>query len=418
MRLKQSKRAYLLTAVAVFCLLGLVGYGVLARWPGLGAQVAKPLRGLIGNERVAQLETLFFGLQDQAKQAQYQLGMEEAAAPWAVETATAVPTVPTATATATPSLPTATSQPDSPTSEATRPSSTPTAVASPTPTPSPTATAWGLANLPPFATLAGEGVWQPYLHDETGQPLAVRTFLQPDPERPYALVALVAFDLTRVDLHFVLGSDEPALAGGPRGDGYLANEHKLADVLLATFNGGFMASHGEYGAMADGLVALPAKDGYATVVIHDDGRVAIGEWGLDIDPQGNYQAWRQNARLITQNGQITERVYNGSAATWGSSLTGEVITWRSALGIDESGQILYFAAGPSLSMPVLATALQATGAYNSLLLDINETWVHFTAVVADGDSLQAEPLLPAMSSSVDRYLRQSRRDFFYVTVSP
>ncbi|MBK7177614.1 MAG: hypothetical protein IPH82_10565, partial [Chloroflexi bacterium] len=34
-----------------------------------------------------------------------------------------------------------------------------------------------------------------------------------------------------------------------------------------------MASHGAYGAMADGLEALPAKDGYATVAIYSDGDV-------------------------------------------------------------------------------------------------------------------------------------------------
>lgn len=248
--------------------------------------------------------------------------------------------------------------------------------------------------------------------------MAVRTFLQPDPARPYALAAIVAFDLRKAQLHYVLGSEEPALPDGPRGYGLMNADHKLPGSLLATFNGGFMASHGAYGAMADGLVVLAAKDGYATVTMgKEDGRIQIGEWGGDILADGAYQSWRQNARLITQNGQITDRVYNGSAATWGSSINGDVVTWRSALGLSEDGQILYFAAGPSLSMPALAEAMQTVGAYNSLLLDINETWVHFAAIRAEGETLVAEPLLPeGMSSNPDRYLKQSQRDFFYVTV--
>jgi hypothetical protein len=276
-----------------------------------------------------------------------------------------------------------------------------------------------LPSVPPFGTLGGEGLWQPYLYNLAGEVVALRTFLQPDEERPYALVAIVAFDLTKTRLHYVLGSQEPSLPDGPRGTGYMDQNHKQPGLLLATFNGGFMASHGEYGAMADGLIALPAKDGYATVTMNKDGRVQIGEWGQDIAADGAYQSWRQNARLITQNGDINERVYNGSAATWGSSLTGDVITWRSAMGLNEAESVLYFAAGPGLSMPVLAAAMQAIGTYNSLLLDINETWVHFAAIHAKGEEWLAEPLLPTgMDTNPDRYLRQSARDFFYVTARP
>jgi hypothetical protein len=268
--------------------------------------------------------------------------------------------------------------------------------------------------------LAGEGVWQPYLYTPNGEAVAVRTFLQPDAERPYALAAIVAFDLRRTQLHYVLGSEEPALPEGPHGHGRVNAAHKVPGFLLATFNGGFMASHGAYGAMADGILALPAKNGYATLTIDEgDGRVQIGEWGNDIAPDGYYRSWRQNARLITQNGHITERVYNGSAATWGSSINGDVVTWRSALGLSADGQILYFAAGPSLSMPALAETMLAAGAYNSLLLDINETWVHFAAVREDGEDLVADPLLPeGMSTNPDRYLKQSQRDFFYITLRP
>ncbi|MBE2224125.1 MAG: hypothetical protein IAF02_21475 [Anaerolineae bacterium] len=72
-------------------------------------------------------------------------------------------------------------------------------------------------------------------------------------------------------------------------------------------------------------------------------------------------------------------------------------------------------AGSSLSMPALAEVLTAVSAHNSLLLDINESWVHFAAIHHEDGEPLAEPLLPdGMETAVDRYLRQSARDFFYV----
>lgn len=414
----RSKRQVLGRMILLLFTAVAVGILILTLFPQVGAKVAKPLRSLIGNEAVGELETIFFTLQDTARQTQYQAGLAQVEAPWQV---TAVPPATLAPPPATPTLspqPTNTSAAIIATEPVDKPSSTPTATPTPSPTAVPSPTPWTMPALTPLGALAGEGIWQPYLANLTGEVVAVRTFLQPDPERPYALAAIVAFDLRKTQLHYVLGSEEPALPDGPRGYGLMNTAHKIPGYLLATFNGGFMASHGAYGAMADGLTALPAQDGYATVTIGaENGRVQIGEWGNDIPADGDYQSWRQNARLITQNGQITERVYNGSAATWGSSINGDVVTWRSALGLSEDGQILYFAAGPSLSMPALAEAMQTAGAYNSLLLDINESWVHFTAVRARGDTLGAEPLLPeGMAVNPDRYLKQSQRDFFYITV--
>jgi len=244
----------------------------------------------------------------------------------------------------------------------------------------------------------------------------LRTFLQPDAERPYALVAVVAFDLRKVDLRYVLGSQEPAVDGGPRGSGFIPADHLQANRLIATFNGGFMASHGAYGAMADGLEALPAKDGYATVAIYRDGEVRIGNWGDTISADGDFVAWRQNARLVVEDGEINPRVYNGSITTWGGNINGDIVTWRSGLGINSDNTVLYFLAGPSMSMPTLAAAMTAVGLENGFLLDINESWVHFAQITPGIDNeMVAVPLFAeGMETKPDRYLRQSDRDFFYI----
>ncbi|PID85030.1 MAG: hypothetical protein CSB13_10135 [Chloroflexi bacterium] len=405
-----KKRVILLigSLLILLCGAGLLG---LTLAPNVAAQGASMLRSVLGNAAVGQLETIYFTLQDNVRQVQYDSGLAEAEAPWEMPTLPATSVAPTAVP---PPPPTPTRQPThEPTNTHT---ATPPPTAVPSPMPSPTPDQWTLPPATPFGELEGAGIWQPYLTNQAGAVVALRTFLQPDKERPYALAAVVAFDLNQIDLKYVLGSEEPALPGGPRGIGYMDADDKDSGNVLATFNGGFMGTHGAYGAMADGLVALPAKDGYATITIAEDSSIAIGEWGNDITADGGpYTSWRQNARLITHNGTINERVYNGSAATWGSSIEGDVVTWRSALGIDEARQVLYFVAGPSLSMPALAEVLTAVHAHNSLLLDINESWVHFAAIhYRDGQPIPEPLLAKGMNTTIDRYLRQSARDFFYV----
>jgi hypothetical protein len=289
----------------------------------------------------------------------------------------------------------------------------PTATVTPTATPA----GWVLQEIVPFGEMQGEGLWQPYLSNPAGDVVAYRTFLQPDLERPYTLVAVVAFDLTKTNLRFVLGLEEPAKPGGPHGWGNIPSEDKQPGVLLAAFNGGFIAEHGGYGAMADGITALAGRAGLATLAIYNDESVRIGEWGNDFYTDGDYRAWRQNALMIVHNGQINEKVYTGTEAEWGANLDGATVTMRSSVGISEDGSVLYYFAGPSLSMPVLADAMVAAGAHNGMLLDINPTHAHFTAMRVQDGGLVAEALYPEeMDLWVDRYLRQWDQDFFYVVV--
>jgi hypothetical protein len=409
---------FLARTITIIILIAVIGMIILTLWPGLGASVARPLRRVIGNQRVAQLETVLFTVQDVFQQGTYNLGLAEPQAPWLVApTGSAVtPTRPLPTATPTPTPQTTANNEPAPTIPAGTAPPSPTATNVP-PTPSPTAVLWTLPAITPFTELAGEGVWQPYLHNDAGEVVGLRTFLLPDPDRPYAVVAIVAFDLSKTDLHYVLGVEEPKLPGGLGGNGTIPAEDKQQNQLLAAFNGGFMASHGEYGAMSNGTTALPAKSPYGTVAIYETGEVQIGEWGSDILPDGDFVSWRQNARMVVHNGQINDRVYNGSIITWGGNINGEIVTWRSGVGLSADQQILYYFAGSSLSMPTLAESMTAVGAYNGILLDINASWVHFTAFRPDEDAFTAEPLFEeGMETHTDRYLLQSSRDFFYVTV--
>jgi hypothetical protein len=386
--------------VGVLSLVGL--YAAINVWPELGARAADWLRGVIGNEPVAQLEAVAFEAKDDVRHLEYISGIERPAAPWqavAVEVAPTDTPVPVATSTLVPTLSPATVTPIS--------TSTPIDVAW---RPSPVISTVG--------TLKGEGVWTPYINRYSSEPIAYRTFIQPDKDRPYSIVAIVAFDLKQTRLHYVLGTEEPSVPQGLHGTGKIANEYRAPGVLVSAFNGGFKATHGHFGAMADGVVALPPRDGLAVVTLYDDGTVRIGEWGRDIITQTqNMVAWRENGPLIIRKGQITPRVYTNLVADWGGTLDGSVVTWRSALGLSADGRTLYYLAGSNLSMPALAKAMLAVGTYQGMLLDINPYWVHFTAIRADGDKLVADPLFPAeMKQHADRFLTNGySRDFFYIT---
>jgi hypothetical protein len=391
---------------ALIGVLGLVGvYAAVNVWPQFGAQAADMLRGAVGNEFVTQLETVEFRAKDDLLQFKYALGIERPVAPWQAEAkqVTLPNESPAPKLTPTPTLPSV---------------SSPSAVAA-VAAPNPAITPWQPSPvISTLGTLKGGGVWTPYINDLSGEPIAYRTFLQPDRDRPYSVVAIVAFDLKRTQLHYVLGTEEPSVPKGPRGVGKIANEYRAPGVLVAAFNGGFKATHGHFGAMADGVVALPPRDGLAVVALYNDGTVRIGEWGRDIITQtANMVAWRENGPLVIREGQVTPRVFTNLVADWGGTLGGSVVTWRSAMGLSADNNTLYYFAGPNLSMPALAGAMMAVGTYQGMLLDINPYWVHFTAIRADGRKLVADPLFPVeMKQNVDRFLANGySRDFFYVT---
>ena len=329
----QKKRWITLGIILIILIAGVL---FLANWRTIGKQMANPLRGLLGVEAVAQIETVIFKMQDQIEQWKFDLGLAEAENPFgtAVNPVESNPAqvsevvAPTVTVHPPTETPVSTSSQDDPAS-----TDIPTEIPpTPTITPSPTPAGWVLTHIEPYGDLDGEGIWQPYIYSPSGEMIAYRTFLQPDPERPYTLVAIVAFDLTKTNLRFVLGLEEPSKPGGPHGWGNIPVDDRQPGKLLAAFNGGFIAEHGGYGAMADGITALAGSAGLATLAIYNDDVVRIGEWGDDFYTDGDYRAWRQNALMIVHNGEINEKVFTGTEAEWGANLDGATVTMRSGVG--------------------------------------------------------------------------------------
>jgi hypothetical protein len=397
-----------------------VGAGFVRAFPAASALGAERLRELAGDQVVAQVEDMLFQIQDGAADLEYRLGVLQVNSPWQGTAGANPPASAPAQALAGSSRADAGEQRAMPTPApiqshpAQHPSPTvpdPPAPAAPSATPG-----WTLQPVTPIGSLAGEGAWSAYIQDPSGQLVAERTFLQADPQRPYALVAVVAFDLQAIRLHFIIGTAEPyALPSPPaRASGAIPSSDLVPGTLLAAFNGGFKYAQGRFGAMADGMVSAPPQDGLATLAIGTDGKVQMGAWGQDISPEGAYQAWRQNGPLAIHNGLISTKV--GEPRHWGFTVRGAAATWRSGLGISRDGNTLYYFAGPYTTIDVLTRAMAQVGVWNAMQLDINDYWVHFDRFTVQAGSLSPDELFPLQKAVDDkRFLKPYSRDFFYVT---
>jgi hypothetical protein len=381
-------------------LLVVIAYAATNIWPNIGAWAVDLARGVVGDRLVSQVENFVLSSEDKLKQIQYSLMKITPTAPW--QNSTLAP--------ATPAI-----APLSSNTPSTTPA--PTTNSNNTSFTSPTQPFWPPVNVPALGTTPGEGLWTAYLRDANGNTVAYRTFLQPDLQRPYATVAVVAFNLQAIRLHFVLGYEEPASSVFISRPARIPANDLQPGKLLAAFNGGFKAEHGHFGVMLDGVTLIPPRDGFGTVAIFKDGKVLLGAWGTDITASPQLIAWRQNGPLIIQNGQINPHTAVTDPQVWGYTTDGTTATGRSALGISQDGSVLYYAVGFNLILPALTRAVQDAGAFQAIQLDINNFYTHFEAfTVVSDNQLTAVPLLDQMKGPGDhRYLTINKRDFFYIT---
>ncbi|MGZ4440229.1 MAG: phosphodiester glycosidase family protein [Gaiellaceae bacterium] len=254
--------------------------------------------------------------------------------------------------------------------------------------------------------LPGEGVWQPGTWRFMGEPPVLVTDFRPDPSYP-SIVAYVAWiDRTRTRLALYPGRYEPP-SGGPRGPMQVPADQR--GRLLATFNSGFTYKDGHGGFAVDGVTYEPLRQGLATLVEYRSGRVDVTSWRGGSSPGPDVVLVRQNAPLLVAGGVPTSDPY-GSA--WGYTLGNKVRVWRSAVGIDKRGNLLY-AAADYQTVASMAALMAHAGAVRAMELDINSEWPTFDTYVSRGGNDPIR-LVPNYQQSPTRYLRPDDRDFFAV----
>jgi Phosphodiester glycosidase len=271
--------------------------------------------------------------------------------------------------------------------------------------------AWPPPIRPVFSRpLTGEGVWKPTGPPVSGGPPVLMTTYRPELDYP-ELVAYVAwFDHTRTAIAYYPGRYEPPNAA-VRGPMMVPRSQRWR--LLATFNAGFIATDGNNGSTDNGRVNEPLTDGNATLIAYRDGRVDILRWsgGPNAGPD---VAWtRQSLAPIVWNGQLNPQLdANPDSPQWGFTLGGVTRVWRTGVGIDRRGNLIFVAADGQTVIS-LAKILQHVGAVRAMEFDINPEW-HTLIAYSHEHGLVPKLVEPQPNQPANRYLVPDDRDFFAV----
>ena len=283
-----------------------------------------------------------------------------------------------------------------------------------------------------------------------------------------SLAYLVAFDLERFDLGFAVGTDHPRVTWSdmalpmvrdeslPGPDG-IANVEPLARTgmlspaqavrVAATFTAGFKRGHGafrmsdlasvnrgsHYGFIENGVVLSKLQPGLATVVVFDDGEVALRTWTEQDDVNlPRIRHARQNGVPILEYDEASAETRPGSRVrqwgpgNWSGSADKKLRTLRAGLCLAEAPgkRFLTYGYFSSATPSSMARVFQAYGCQYAMLLDMNALEHTYLAVYHLQDSeLQTQHLIDGMSvvdgSKDGHYLPRfvsfpDNRDFFYL----
>lgn len=310
-------------------------------------------------------------------------------------------------------------------------------------------TGWPPAPMEPMISpaLDGEGKWRPLDKDPfilTNPDLPapfVQSFIRTDPKRAYTQTWVLIWDPRQVALHTMSGTVEPKSATGETGPGLVPRKPEVMRRLVGGFNGGFQATHGEFGMMADGVVYLPPKPYAATVAELADGSTAFGTWPNDEKVPEHVLSFRQNMTPLVMDGVINPYKRNW----WGGvppGWTDESRTTRSAVCQTKEGFVAYLY-GASIDADHLAHAMQRARCVYGIHLDMNPGHTGFefyrSAPAAElpglGRKLDAQWEAEGNVSGMDgwrflsrrmlrymglmnfpRYIQRESRDFFYLTL--
>jgi len=221
-------------------------------------------------------------------------------------------------------------------------------------------------------------------------------------------VGLAWLDPTLLHPVLVAGTSDPSGSPGPWGGQVPPGQR---GALAAAFNSGFKMGDIRGGWIGWGTVWRPPENGDASLVVTSNGQATVGVWGRDVNGGPDVAYVRQNLTPLIDGGQPVASA--GSPGAWGASISGPN-TWRSALGIDAHGALV-FAAGGGITPAVLAQALVAAGVQRAMELDINPSWVSFNTYQAGADGAVHGTKVYGLHGD-DRYLSPDSRDFIALLV--
>jgi hypothetical protein len=267
---------------------------------------------------------------------------------------------------------------------------------------------WPPPIKPVFAhPLPGEGIWRPTAPLVNGVPPVLVTTFRTERDYPRIVAYIAWFDHKRTQLAFYPGRYEPPSAPvrGP-----MSVPHGQRWRLLATFNAGFTYIDGNNGSAINGRTNEPLTDGLATLIGYRDGRLAIRIWRGGPDPGPNVAFARQSLPPIIWHGKLSKALNDSSQ--WGATLGNAVRVWRTGVGIDRRGNVIY-AAADYQTVITLARILKRAGAVRAMQFDINPEWPSLITY-RHRHGLVPVKVVPNVMQPATRYLVPDDRDFFAV----
>ncbi len=255
--------------------------------------------------------------------------------------------------------------------------------------------------------LRGEGIWLTTGRIVDGAPPVLVTTFRPESAYPRVVAYVAWFDHTRTQLALYPGRYEPP-SMNPRGPMQVPYDQRWR--VLATFNSGFLLRDSHGGFFVNRQSVAPLRQGQGTVVAYKNGEVNIISWKGAATPSTNVVLAAQNLPLIVDYGTPNPLLDNGSL--WGSTLGNAVRVWRSGLGLDRHGNLIYVAAEDQTAA-TLADVLIHAGAVRAVEMDINAEWPSLITYGRGGVG-NATKVVPNDQQSVHRYLVPDDRDFFAI----
>lgn len=244
-----------------------------------------------------------------------------------------------------------------------------------------------------------------------GEPAIQVGFLRPDAQHTSYLagIAIMQSSLLRFVQH--PGFSEPGRLATLRSTDQLQGEQLIG--LAATFNSAFKIRDSLGGYYQNGVLLKPLVAGKASLVIYADGHLDIGAWGREVSMNPSVISVRQNLSLLINHGVVTPNLNQSVLAKWGWTVKNAHFVWRSGIGVDAQGNVIYVA-GNSLSVQSLADLLKRAGAIRAMELDINQQWISYMWYQKNA-SVQRDPIkLVPFTRPAKRYFSPSSRDFFAV----
>jgi len=285
-----------------------------------------------------------------------------------------------------------------------------------------------------------------------------------------ALAYLVAFDLSRFEIGYAIGTEHPRVGWseraleqvrvpnlpGPDGIGTITplvatgivNPVEAARAV-ATFTGGFKRSHGafKYGALAyrnhgshygfieDGVILSTLQPGLATLLVRDNKTVEMKTWSEEDNQQlGQIVQARQNGVPLVEWDTVLQKPVPGRLVTrwgqgnWSGSEDIKLRTLRAGLALQQtdSKRFLIYGYFSTATPSAMARVFQAYNCRYAMHLDMNaleHTYLALYHKDKEGKHLQVQHLIRGMSVLdktdkgiyIPRFLGYSDdRDFFYI----